>query len=161
MLLSVNFKCEKRKRSRSTELVVMSHEASDLSVPDLLMRDLLLQRKFSFDKPDVRTAWQAFKIFANLPIPGLPPYSVGYQCFHDEGRDDVLWLYFARRTLDVRDTGCEFSCQVPTILRGTNESDWWWPECETFGEWIERVEQKYGFGTCMNLTNWQWEGFAD
>lgn len=139
--------------------------------PESSMRGLLLERGFSFDRPDVRCAWEAFKVFATIPMAGLPPYCVGYECEHVSDRDDVLWLSFARRSHPelagydqglgyAADFGCGFSCVVPQHLWGTHESRWWWPECEFFSKWASHVENMHAFKACMDLKNWRWEGFS-
>lgn len=135
------------------------------------MRDLLVERGFSFDRPDVRCAWEAFKVSATMPIPGLPPYCVGYECEHVSDRDDVLWLSFTRRSDSelagydpqlgyASDFGCGFSSVVPQHLGGAHESRWWWPQCESFSEWVSSVESMRAFNACIDLKHWRWEGFS-
>ena len=54
---------------------VMSYDTSDLSVPDLVMRDLLLQRNFSFDirgaRGSAESRQEPHPVACRYPPPGL------------------------------------------------------------------------------------------
>jgi hypothetical protein len=131
-----------------------------MSEPERVMRDLLRCGGFSFDEPDPRRASEAFKAFARTPLPDLGTLAVGYECFHVDDRDDVLWLNFAPRfdpDAGVRDCGCLLSRIVPAELRAVNDS-WWWSEHGTREESFRVVEQKRMFRACMDLAGWR---FAD
>lgn len=104
---------------------------------DLVMRDVLLRNGFSFERPDVKIARDAFKRFAVLRIPGHRPFCAGYECFHAEHPRDVLWLSFERRFDDgFVTTGCVFSHVVPRELWDVNDSTWHWPEHGGLDEWL-------------------------
>jgi hypothetical protein len=138
----------------------MFWSTQQLSPPEVLMCDLLVRRGFSTEEPDILLAWDAFTEFAAAPIPSMPDFCVGYVCFHESDRDEVLWLEFVRQNEAGVRCGCVFSRVVPKELWGVSESWWWWPEHGTLADWVARVELMTGFNICPYLSGWEWEGFC-
>ncbi|WP_165252711.1 hypothetical protein [Paludisphaera soli] len=131
---------------------------------DALMRRLLQERGFDFDRPDPGTAWAAFLDFVVRPLPNLETITIGYECEHDAGRDGTLWLSFMRRVTEPSgsgwDCGCLLSLDAPPELWNVGESWWWWEEHGTIEEWRADVEGMRSFPICLAARGWRWEGVA-
>jgi hypothetical protein len=60
------------------------------------MRSILVEASFDFARPDPRLAWECFKRFIHLPLPGVSTTTISFECMQVDDRDDVLWLSFMR-----------------------------------------------------------------
>jgi hypothetical protein len=138
---------------------------------DDLMRRLLTEAGLDFDRPEPRVAWECFKRFVRLPIPGVSTLTVGFECSQADDRDDVLWLAFVRRFEEPAGHGCGgigWSCgclfrltATPPPMLGANDAHWWWAEHGTIEAWAEEVERRPTFARCPALDGWAWEGFSE
>jgi hypothetical protein len=133
-----------------------------LAGAELLMQQALGAAGFDSEAADLGVAWETFRKFAEMPLRPLQTATVGYECFHVDDRDDVLWVMFVRQVEDDAEIGwqigCVFSRPVPAELWGIAESNWWWREHGGFAEWVAEVEGMKGFRACMAMGGWRWEG---
>ena len=132
--------------------------------PESVMAQALADVGFDADRPDPSAAWQAFRRFTAAPLVNVITVTVGYECEHDDDRDDVLWLIFSRVLEDAAGVGwscgCCLSRPVPDPMRSVRESDWWWPEFGTLAQWLDGVERLPFFRACLRLDGWRWAGFS-
>lgn len=132
---------------------------------DELMRSALVRASFDLDCPQPLVAWDAFKSFVVLPVPGQKTITVGFTCYHASDRDQTLWLEFARQLEDEasgigQNCGCGFSRVVPVDLNGIDKGNWWWAEYGTIEQWFRDVEAMPEFKRCIELDGWRFEGYS-
>jgi hypothetical protein len=132
---------------------------------DTLMQRLLTDAGFDFDKPSLPIAWNCFKHFAQQPLPEVATNCSGFECHQVGDQDDVLWFSLMRQVVEPDQfgwsCGCMLSCASPPQLKNVQDRYWWWPEQESFGSWVNTVEQNQRFIACLSIGNWQWQGFSE
>jgi hypothetical protein len=130
-----------------------------------LARQCLVRAGFDFAAPSPRTAWEAFKVFAEAPLADPPTITIGYEAYQASDRDRVLWLSFVRSVETSEGLGLHvgyvLSCSAPTALVGAHDRSWWWPEQLPLEAWFAEVENRAVWRDCMAAGGWRWEGFSD